>query len=93
MKRKIIIPLLALSLFALPSTMAKAAGPTYGKSAPYFGGENTYGYSWAGWDNHQCWTQTKIGYNTAEDKDTTWAQTHDCYCAGEWEVYENHSFN
>lgn len=90
--KKLIIPLLAVGLFALP-IVANAAGPSYGASTPYYGGENTYGYSWAGWDGKNCSTTTKIGSGSWTVTKANWAQTSNCYYPGNWNVYENHSFS
>lgn len=89
--KKLLIPLLAIGLFTIP-TIASAAGPTYGASAPYFGGTNTYGYSWAGYDGKTCTTTTLIGGGSWTVTKANWAQTSGCSYPGNWNVYENHSF-
>ena len=91
MKKKLILPLLALGIIALP-TVAKAAGPVYGASKPFFGGERTYGYTWAGWDGKYCSTTTVIGDGEWTDSRDTWAQTSNCSWSGDWNIYERHSF-
>jgi len=58
MKKLIFPAVIALSIGLLA---VNAAGPTYGASAPFFGGKNTYGYSWAGWDGKTCSITTLIG--------------------------------
>lgn len=89
--KKLIIPLLAVGLFALP-IVANAAGPTWGASPAYFGGENTYGYSWAGQDGKSCRTTTSIGGQKWTDTEDDWAQTEGCFHKGNWNVYETHHF-
>lgn len=91
MIKKLALPLLAVGLLLSP-VAAKAAGPTYGASAPYYGGSNTYGYSWAGWDGKNCSTTTTIGGQSWTATDDDWAQTGNCHYPGNWNVYESHSF-
>lgn len=89
--KKLIIPIIAVGLILLPSAV-KAAGQTSGASNPFYGGTNTYGYSWAGCDDKQCYTTTLIGGNSWSEDDLHWAQTEGCYAPGRWDIYENHSF-